>query len=387
MTAILEQNLPGLYVDSKVVTCGADKADVNRYGYKRTEVPIDRWFDCHQAGYLFVPGDMRSFYDKQYEQWRYTHAEALWHGTQWDVLDLDCESSPYFDPTDLEYIDPEVENLLYAVCESASSREDGKPVRLHGYWLTERAITERSDYTAFLYGLKSKLRTMTGAERHPAQPVYGVKRDRDFYELYENVITEKQARELIEIGYERYPNVRDMPTRRSDNYVPSRGRVEGVLGDNSNITDDSLREWLTGYGVRVYKGERVANGQNVYYLECPFQSEHTGSGSEDGATDAYLTLNSEGKWGFGCFHEHCQDRNWHDFKTAVTCPIRSTLRHLDIPLGRVEFSDDRLQRVYRDIPCKVCGEPGDFLFDGNRSIFFCADCPPQLISEYRRVCQ
>lgn len=70
----------------------------------------------------------------------------------------------------------------------------------------------------------------------------------------------------------------------------------------------TLEEWLAQHNVEILGRKENVEGGTVYYVTCPFNSEHTG-------TDAYCFEGA--KWGFQCHHNSCDGKNWYDFKAAV----------------------------------------------------------------------
>ena len=122
----------------------------------RVEIPLSRWVDCHRRGFAFVAGDMQSYIDTCGRQ-QFSHREALWHGTEWAVLDLDHDDIDTHDARSLPQLCPEADELLFAACESLSSNVDGQYARWHGFILLERPILRKEEYTALLWGLQERL--------------------------------------------------------------------------------------------------------------------------------------------------------------------------------------------------------------------------------------
>lgn len=381
--------LDGIYTDNYPVRCRKDKAKVKRYGYKSASVTIDRWLDCHSQGYLFIPGTMQSFYDPQWQCHRYTHAEALWMGTQWLVLDLDRDDDGFrlHDPAHLLDADPLAESLLYAVLESVSSLIEHRGARFHGFALCQRQITNRQEYDALMLGLQSKLTLMTGAGRQPAQPVYGNARPHCYKALFEAILTNDLIDELTEIGYQIKPELHTKkPQARDYGYRPgnrSGNTAAAFATDYTQVKDETLQAWLADYKVDIYTGAKYQIGMHaeIHYLPCPFTHAH--SESIDGPTDACITVRREdGSWGFKCFHEHCVDRHWEDFRDAMTCPVRNILRTQN-QKPTVEHTLNA--RAYRDVRCPTCQQAGDAIYntEQQRGIYACrSGCPPIPIQNY-----
>jgi len=394
MLNLQEHRIPGIYIPTRICSRPDKELASHRlYGFQRAEISIDRWMDCHQAGCVFVHGDMKPFFDTQWKKWRYSHREALWHGTQWIVSDLDRDDDkvPHvYEPSALTIADPNAENLLYGVCESVSSLVGHRGARWHGFVLFERIIETRQEFDAIMHGLQAELRFMTGAgTRQPAQPVYGNARN-GYADIFESVITEKQMTQLANIGYDLFPILKTKrPQARSLGHQNGRGgRVEKQRETNYDVvTDVKLRRFLKDYGVPIFQGkkEHIGGALEIHYTPCPFGHSH--SDPIDGATDAFITVRSDsGKWGFRCFHEHCRDRDWKDFKAAITCPVRGALRSLNVSYSFVEHHPEA--RVYRHVKCPICLGNGDALFVHETQLpaFTCESeedvCGPIAIDEY-----
>ena len=387
---IFDKNVAGLYTPLMTYRHPADKQAAKRYGYRRVEIPLSRWVDCHRHGFAFVPGDMWSYVDCG--RTRYTHAERLWQGTEWTVLDLDHDDIDTRDVASLPQLCPEASELLFAACESLSSNVDGRPARWHGYVLFERPILREEEYTALLLGLKARLWVMTGEMRAPTQPVFGNGRPNAYCELFENVLSAPLMEELLEVGYRLEPDLRnprpqarDMP--RTGGFT-SRRITRAMLTDFASIEPPKLREFLSAFQVPMYAGKKTSASRTLYYLPCPFSADHT---EEIAATDAYISVDDEGRWGFGCFHAHCQDRlarakrldetasGWRVFSDAVRCPVRMGLIQAGLKPARVVHKPEA--RFYEGIPCpRHDAHRGTavFRFEDKQRIFLCdvEDCEP-----------
>ena len=388
---IFDKNVAGLYTPLMTYRHPTDKQAAKRYGYRREELPLARWVDCHRRGFAFVAGNMRSYIDTCGRQ-QFSHQEALWHGTEWAVLDLDDDDIDTHDVTCLPQLCPESSELLFAACESLSANVNGRPARWHGFVLLERPITTRQEYKALLLGLRERLWVLEGVERQPAQMVYGNGRPGAYYELFENVLSESLIQELVEVGYTLIPDLRnpkpqarDMP--RTGGFT-SRRITRAMLTDYSSIEPPRLREFLSAYQVQVYAGKKTSASRTLYYLPCPFSADHT---EEVAATDTYLSVDDEGRWGFGCFHTHCQDRlaraeqldktasGWRVFSDAVRCPVRMGLIQVGLKPPCVVHVEEA--RIYQGIPCpRHSAHRGSALFrhEDKQRIFLCdvEDCEP-----------
>ena len=386
-----DKNVAGLYTPLMTYRHPADKQTAKRYGYRRVEIPLSRWVDCHRRGFAFVAGDMRSYIDTCGRQ-QFSHREALWHGTEWAVLDLDHDDIDTHDVGSLPQLCPEADELLFAACESLSSNIGERCARWHGFIFLEVRIDTREDYEALLWGLQERLWPMTGAERQPAQPVYGNGRSDAYYELFENVLSEPVMRALIDAGYARHPYLRKPSVQARDrvvgDFVGGRVITRELLPEYSSIEPPKLRDFLSAYQVPVYAGKKTDGASTFYYLPCPFSADHT---MEVAATDTYLSVDDEGRWGFGCFHTHCKNRltrakdldetasGWRVFSDAVRCPVRAGLRQVGLNPSCVVHEQDA--RIYEGIPCpRHAGHRGCalFRFEDSQRIFLCdvEECEP-----------
>lgn len=332
---------------------------------------------------------MIPFYDRQWKCHRYTHAEALWQGTQWLVLDIDRDDDDFrlHDPAHLLDADPSAESLLYAVLESVSSLVGDRGARFHGFALCEEKIETREEYDALMFGLQINLRMMTGAGRQPAQPVYGNARPNHYKELFESVLTKNEMHELMESGYEFNPELRiKKPQARDYGYSPgtrSGNTTQDYSADYKQVRNEKLREWLVDHNVNIYTGAKyqISAFAEIHYLPCPFRHMH--SEQTDGPTDACITVAREDdSWGFKCFHEHCRNRHWADFKEAMICPVRNILCTQDTKIKTIEHTP--AARVYRGVNCPTCQKAGDAIYniEQERGIYACSVCPPIAIQDF-----
>ena len=151
-------------------------------------------------------------------------------------------------------------------------------------------------------------------------------------------------------------NTEERPHRRSSIYIPPTvARVEldrledviykiapqstettTVVVDKPKTKSDdgpeiTLEQWLEEKDVPILGTKEGVNGGTVYYVTCPFNSEHTG-------TDAYCFEGE--KWGFQCHHNSCEGKDWYDFKAAVG----------GTPVTRTASPTKSVRRTDRDVP-------------------------------------
>ena len=404
----IDKPLPGLYsvVERAVSPNVKRRARAIFAGWKRGEFEIHRWINCHRRGYTAVAGEMIPCG----RTGRLTHGEPLWRGTSWGFLDLDNDEIPLeksvavTDPRAIHVIDPEVDNLLFAIAESVSSRwesPDGviQPARWHGVFCLETPVTDRDEYRSLLTGMQATLKSMTGQERNPAQPCFGNGRADAYVVEMENVISTQKAAELIRRG-------RSLSEPRTSSLVPAvsagpaiamgRFRGERLRRGYDGIEPNALRDFCERWQVPIYEGGRLpGDGGAIYYLPCPFIRSHDNLKSP---TEAFLRVYPDRTFTFRCFHNSCQERGcgrtspaaeaWAVFKTAMTCPVRAGLLAVDaLPSSMdISFQDARF-RVYQQMPCPRHSEHiGDIYFrlqDG-QSYFKCPEsgCPPMGFKDY-----
>lgn len=75
-------------------------------------------------------------------------------------------------------------------------------------------------------------------------------------------------------------------------------------------TPFDLRTWLNEHGI-VYKEEINGDGTKFVLEHCPWEDTHSNKQKWDSA----LFQNSDGQITFSCFHSHCKDKTWFDFRT------------------------------------------------------------------------
>lgn len=93
--------------------------------------------------------------------------------------------------------------------------------------------------------------------------------------------------------------------------------MEGDGGD--------LDEWLTAHNIP----HQQQSGKRMFNVDCPWEHLHT---SHTGIKQTCVWEEPNGKWCFHCFHGHCADKGWPEYREAVaprsralnTTPPRST---------------------------------------------------------------
>lgn len=143
-------------------------------------------------------------------------------------------------------------------------------------------------------------------------------------------------------------------------------------------TDDvklsSLLGFLDYYGVALRSEPREVTGGWQIEIECPWAEEHSGEARRDTVVSFVAGLGN----GFKCFHAHCTQRHWRDFRVELEkrnpglAPYYGKLpemTHSKIARAFVDSHDDFVRVYDREnatgvwIPGKrwALGDPGDAL--------------------------
>ena len=85
---------------------------------------------------------------------------------------------------------------------------------------------------------------------------------------------------------------------------------------SSNGKSIKLRDYLARHNI-AWTGEKSTPDGLVFYLTCPFDSNHTG-------TDAFVIERLDGKYGFKCQHNSCKDYHWSDFRDKMGIATQTT---------------------------------------------------------------
>lgn len=126
-------------------------------------------------------------------------------------------------------------------------------------------------------------------------------------------------------------NIADRPWRRSKIlYVPKELKVTPIekikeLADllpkeepkqapnrpnrQYNNAPFDLRTWLSEHGI-VYKEEKQGNSTKFVLQHCPWEDSHSSKKEWESA----LFQNADGQITYSCFHSHCHDKTWFDYR-------------------------------------------------------------------------
>lgn len=103
-----------------------------------------------------------------------------------------------------------------------------------------------------------------------------------------------------------FQKIADLLPKEEPKQLPNR---QNRQYNNGNVPFD-LRTWLNSYGI-VYKEESQCGGIKFVLEHCPWEDTHSSRQKWDSA----LFQNSSGQITFSCFHSHCKDKTWFDFRT------------------------------------------------------------------------
>jgi len=91
----------------------------------------------------------------------------------------------------------------------------------------------------------------------------------------------------------------------ADDVLPKEQKPEAY--NNYRPQSFDIETWMARYGIQ-YKEKKQSGTYTKYVLdECPFNSNHK-------APDSMITVGDNGKIGFYCFHNSCQDKHWQDVR-------------------------------------------------------------------------
>lgn len=113
-------------------------------------------------------------------------------------------------------------------------------------------------------------------------------------------------KELKPTPIEKIKKLADLAPKEEPKQLPNR---QNRQYNNGNVPFD-LRTWLNSYGI-VYKEESQGGGIKFVLEHCPWEDTHSSRQKWDSA----LFQNSSGQITFSCFHSHCKDKTWFDFRT------------------------------------------------------------------------
>lgn len=100
---------------------------------------------------------------------------------------------------------------------------------------------------------------------------------------------------------------------------PVPGGSAAAWGNDLNqITRDIsciwVEDWAQKYGVEIRSRHVAADGTAVMAVTCPWADEHT---DNTGPKQTAILIKPDGVKCFNCFHSHCLDRTWTDYRQKV----------------------------------------------------------------------
>lgn len=110
-------------------------------------------------------------------------------------------------------------------------------------------------------------------------------------------------KELKPIPIEKIKELADLAPKEEPKQAPNRPNRQ------YNNTSFNLRTWLSEHGI-VYKEESQGNGTKFLLEECPWCDTHSNKQKWDSA----LFQNADGQITFNCFHSHCKDKTWFEYR-------------------------------------------------------------------------
>jgi len=109
--------------------------------------------------------------------------------------------------------------------------------------------------------------------------------------------------QIVPTPLEKIKELADLAPREEPKIAPNRQRP-------INNAPFDLRTWLNNHGIS-YKEETQGNGTKFVLEHCPWEDTHSTKQKWDSA----LFLAADGQITFNCFHSHCKDKTWFDFRT------------------------------------------------------------------------
>ena len=112
-------------------------------------------------------------------------------------------------------------------------------------------------------------------------------------------------KELKPTPIEKIKELADLAPKEEPKQAPNRPNRQY----NSNVLFD-LRTWLSEHRVE-YKETAQGNSNKFVLRHCPWENTHSSIKEWESA----LFQNSDGQITFSCFHSHCRNKTWFDFRT------------------------------------------------------------------------
>lgn len=110
-------------------------------------------------------------------------------------------------------------------------------------------------------------------------------------------------KELKPTPIEKIKELADLAPKEEPKQAPNRPNRQ------YNNAPFDLRTWLNEHGI-VYKEETNGDGTKFVLEHCAWEDTHSNKQKWDSA----LFQNKDGQITFSCFHAHCKDKTWFDFR-------------------------------------------------------------------------
>jgi hypothetical protein len=110
-------------------------------------------------------------------------------------------------------------------------------------------------------------------------------------------------KELKPTPIEKIKELADLAPKEEPKQAPNRPNRQ------YNNAPFDLRTWLSEHGI-VYKEEKQGNSTKFVLQHCPWEDTHSSKKEWESA----LFQNADGQITYSCFHHHCHDKTWFDYR-------------------------------------------------------------------------
>jgi thioredoxin-related protein/uncharacterized protein YlbG (UPF0298 family) len=104
-----------------------------------------------------------------------------------------------------------------------------------------------------------------------------------------------------------------------------------------------LRTWLNEHSI-VYKEEQHGNSTKFVLQHCPWEDTHSSKKEWESA----LFQNSDGQITFSCFHSHCSDKTWFDFRQVYEPDAYSKPAYQPTQYGTRQYAPQKPKYEIKD---------------------------------------
>ena len=113
-------------------------------------------------------------------------------------------------------------------------------------------------------------------------------------------------KELKPTPIEKIKELADLAPKEEPKQAPNRPNRPNRQYNNAPF---DLRTWLSEHGI-VYKEEKQGNSTKFVLQHCPWEDSHSSKKEWESA----LFQNADGQITYSCFHSHCHDKTWFDYR-------------------------------------------------------------------------